>query len=304
MGEELSMSTVFKLASIARGMLIKLLNKSFPYLYLELKLPMALHIYFPPDAFAALEENLISRNIYFDPYSIRDADTIIDLGAHAGSFTIYAILYSKPETRIIAVEPSRRNYELLLNNLKLFENIIRDKKLEILVLRKAVWSQRGRFKFVDTGYSEGGHIDEAQYTREGTFIETITLDELIALSKGRVLVKMDIEGAELPVLTASKELHKVIKLAMEAHGREVYLVKALRLRGYECKIITYKLNPQLLFKEWLKVTPRIYGFIVAIYRFLALASSIIHPTITIVKAEKADKSQYPDKARITEAKTE
>jgi FkbM family methyltransferase len=289
MGEGLSMSTVFKLASIARGMLNKLLNKSLPYLYLELKLPMALHIYFPPDAFGALEENLF-RNIYFDPYSIRDADTIIDLGAHAGSFTIYALLHSKPGTRIIAVEPSGRNYELLLANLKLFRNIIRERKLEILVLRKAVWSQRGRFKFVDTGWSEGGYIDEAQYTREGTLIETITLDELIALSKGRILVKMDIEGAELPVLTASKELNKVIKLAIEAHGKEVFLVETLRLRRYDCKIITYKLNPQLL-KDWMKVKPRIYGFIVAIYRFLA--SSIIHPTITIIKAEKATRPQGP-----------
>ena len=294
------MSVAFKLASIARSMLIKLLNKSFPYLYLELKLPMALHIYFPPDAFGALEENLI-RNIYFDPYSIRDADTIIDLGAHAGSFTIYALLYSKPETRIIAVEPSERNYELLLANLKLFKDIIKEKKLEILVLRKAVWSQRGRFKFVDTGWSEGGYIDKAQYNQEGTYIETITLDELIALSKGRILVKMDIEGAELPVLTASKKLHKVTRLAIEAHGKEVFLIKTLRLRGYDCKIIMYKLNPQL-FKEWLKVKPRMYGFIVAIYRFLA--SNIIHPTITIVKAEKADKLRCAGKARITEVKTE
>jgi len=285
--EGLSMSVVFRLASIARGMLIKLLNKCFPYLYLELKLSMVLHIYFPPDAFGALEENLI-RNIYFNPYSICDADTIIDLGAHAGSFTIYALLYSKPGTRIIAVEPSRRNYELLLNNLKLFEDIIRERKLEILVLRKAVWSRRGKFKFVDTGWSEGGYIDEAQYNQEEHNVETITLDELIALSKGRVLVKMDIEGAELPVLTASKELNKVIRLAIETHGKEAYLVKTLRLRGFDCKILMYKLNPQL-FKDWLKVKPRIYGFIVAIYRFIA--SSIIHPTITIIKAEKVAKPQ-------------
>jgi len=280
------MGIVFKLASTARDMLNKLFNKSFPYLYLELKLPMTLRIYFPPDAFGALEENLI-RNIYFDPYSIRDADTIIDLGAHAGSFTIYTILYSKPRARIIAVEPSGRTSELLLANLKLFRNIIKEKKLEILVLRKAVWSRRGRFKFVETGWSESGYIDEAQYTREGTLIETITLDELISLSKGRILVKMDIEGAELPVLTASKELNKVTRLAIEAHGKGILLVKTLRLRGYDCKIITYKMNPQLS-KDWLKVKPRIYGFIIAIYRFLA--SSIIHPTITIIKAEKTDKS--------------
>jgi precorrin-6B methylase 2 len=87
-----------------------------------------------------LEENLLipKSNVYFDIHTIRNADTIIDLGAHSGSFTIYSLLHFKPRAKIIAVEPDRNNYRLLLNNLKIFESVINEKKLRVLALRKAV----------------------------------------------------------------------------------------------------------------------------------------------------------------------
>jgi hypothetical protein len=146
-----------------------------------------------------------------------------------------------------------------------------------------VWTQRGKFKFYDTGWSEGGYIDKTQHSRRGTYVETVILDDIIALSKGRTIMKVDIEGAEVSVLMALEKLYKVTELAIEAHGREDLLIKILRLHGYDCKVTIYKLNPQL-FKEWLKVRPKIYGFTIAIYRLLA--SSFFHPTITVVKATK------------------
>jgi FkbM family methyltransferase len=144
-------------------------------------------VYFPSDSFGALEENLlIGRNIYFDILSITEADTIIDLGAHAGSFTIYAILYSEPGARIIAVEPSNNNFIFLLANLKLFENVIKEKSLEILALKKAVWSYRGVLKFIDVSWSEGGYVTPSQSVHSKVHVEAITLDDILNLSKGKI----------------------------------------------------------------------------------------------------------------------
>ena len=277
------MSVLSRLANIGRSIFIKFLITTIPYIYIKLKDLHGISIYFPSDAFGALEENLMTRNIYFDSSSIGNADTIIDLGAHAGGFTIYAILYSRPGTRIIAVEPDKTNYMLLLANIKLLKNIIGEKKLKILVLNKAVWHKKARLPFKKTGWSEGGHLSEAETFKKGVFVDTITLDELIDLSRGRIIVKIDIEGAEMPVLIGSKKLYRVNELAIESHGNHVFLIKILKLFQYDCKVLIYRINPQL-FKSWLNIEPSFYGFLVALYR--VLASSMFHPTVLIVKAKK------------------
>jgi len=258
---------------------------SIPYLLLEFEEPVFLKLYFPPDGFGALEENLLipKSNVYFDIHTIGDADTIIDLGSHSGSFTIYSLLYSKPRAKIIAVEPDRSNYRLLLNNLKIFESIINKKKLRVLALRKAVWARTGTLKFIKTRWSEGGYVADIECD-EVTCVDVITLDDIINISSGRTIVKADIEGAEIPVLAASSKLSMVSELAIEAHGNTSYLIRLLKLKGYNPKIIVYRLNPHLA-RQWLKVKPKAYGLIIAIYRFLA--SSTYKPTITIVKATRS-----------------
>jgi FkbM family methyltransferase len=273
-----------RLLRSSRDILVGLLS-SIPYLLLEFEEPMFLKLYFPPDGFGALEENLLipKGNVYFDIHTIGNADTIIDLGAHSGSFTIYSLLHSKPRAKIIAVEPDRNNYRLLLNNLKIFESVINEKKLRVLALRKAVWARTGTLKFIKTRWSEGGYVAGVECD-EVTCVDAITLDDIINISSGKTIVKADIEGAEIPVLAASSKLSRVSELAMEAHGNTSYLIRLLKLKGYNPKIIVYRLNPHLA-RQWLKVKPKAYGLIIAIYRFLA--SSTYKPTITIVKASRS-----------------
>jgi FkbM family methyltransferase len=274
-----------RLLRSSRDILVGSLS-SIPYLLLEFEEPVFLKFYFPPDGFGALEENLLTpeSNVYFDIHTIGNADTIIDLSAHSGSFTIYSLLHSKPRAKIIAVEPDRSNYRLLLNNLKIFESIINEKKLRVLALRKAVWAKTGTLKFIKTRWSEGGYVAGIECD-EVTCVDAITLDDIINISSGKTIVKADIEGAEIPVLAASSKLSMYVsELAMEAHGNTSYLIRLLKLKGYNPKIIVYRLNPHLA-RQWLKVKPKAYGLIIAIYRFLA--SSTYKPTITIVKASRS-----------------
>jgi len=75
----------------------------------------------------------------------------------------------------------------------------------------------------------------------------------------------------------------VTKLVAETHDNEAILLKLLKLRGYDPKIMVYKLSP-CLFRYWLTVKPRIYGSIIAVYRLLI--ASAFKPTITLVKASR------------------
>jgi FkbM family methyltransferase len=272
-----------RLLLLAHRAFMSVLNK-IPYLRLKLGDSTGFNIYFPPDSFGALEENILTkRNVYFNQSSIYDADTIIDLGSHAGSFTIFAILHSKPRAKIIAVEPSEKNVRLLLANIKILEDTIREKQLDVHVLKKAVWIKRGSLTLIDTGWSEGGYVDNVMHHHKVIYVDAVTLDDILDFAMGKIIVKMDIEGAEVPVLASSRSLRKVTKLAVEAHGNEAMLLKLLKLRGYDPKIIVYKLSP-CLFKYWLTVKPRIYSSIIAVYRLLV--ASAFKPTITLVKASR------------------
>ena len=96
--------------------------------YLQIRYYLLPEIYLLTDGFGAFEENLLTEiNIYFGAETVKYADTIIDLGAHIGTFTLYAILHAKPNTCIIAVEPDRTNYRILLNNLIKLNKIIKEK---------------------------------------------------------------------------------------------------------------------------------------------------------------------------------
>lgn len=253
--------------------------------YLQIRYYLLPEIYLLTDGFGAFEENLLTEiNIYFGAETVKYADTIIDLGAHIGTFTLYAILHAKPNTCIIAVEPDRTNYRILLNNLIKLNKIIKEKNIKIITLNMAVWYKQGKFRFRNIGWSEGGYLTGDPCTsQDKECVDTITLDELIELSTGRIIAKIDIEGAELPVLLFSKNLTRISDIAMEPHGNETLVTKILSQYGYSVQYTEYKLNPTL-YKYWINISPKIFGISVAVYRLLV--STVLTPKITVLKATK------------------
>lgn len=95
------------------------------------------------------------------------------------------------------MEPSRKNFRLLLANIEMLKDVIKEKGLCIYTLRKAVWIKRGPSGFVDTGWSEGGHVSDAMHQRDVAHVDALTLDDVLDLGRGKVVVKMDIEGHEI-----------------------------------------------------------------------------------------------------------
>jgi len=203
---------------------------------------------------------------------------------------VYSLLRSKPGARVIAVEPDEDNFRLLLTNIKVLKNLVEEKRLRVLALRKAVWIKRGTLRFIKTVWSEGRHISNATHHRKTMCVDAITLDDVLDLSTGNVIVKIDIEGAEVAVLASSKKLKKAAQIAVEAHGNERRLLRLLKIHGYDPKIVVHKLSPHLA-RYWFAVRPRAYGLTIAVYRLLI--ANIFKPTITVIKALRSRPSDAP-----------
>jgi FkbM family methyltransferase len=158
----------------------------------------------------------------------RDATTFIDVGAFVGWLSVYAygILRKRKGTIIIAVEPDPKNYVALLENTKLCQFV---KTMNVAIYTRdneEVEFHLGRKD--SAGLSQSGsiyptyHDEEGLLSGESIFVKTIRLDTLIRRSGlDKVdLVKMDIEGAEYPVLTdPTLDLSKVENIIVEVHYR-------------------------------------------------------------------------------------
>ncbi len=149
---------------------------------------------------------------------LRPGDTVLDVGAHIGTYTIPIAQTIGPAGQVIAIEPLEEHYVLLQRNLE--RNRLTDRVQTI----RAVAGGEATFLGANTGNSgsarfgtEGGELDSA--------ILGVKLDDLAAT--GVSLVKIDVEGMEALVLRSAQELlHRdrpivVFETGPESDVREV-----------------------------------------------------------------------------------
>lgn len=157
-------------------------------------------------------------------------DPILDIGAHAGYFSLY-VRSLNPEVKIIAVEPEPNNIEFLKTQLdnNQFKNID--------IINAALSAKTGNRKFI---LSKDSHNHRLMKTGEGDTgkqvisVYTYSLSDLIKkciLNKVSVL-KMDIEGGEHEVFDSlnDDELKKIDTIIMEYHLRGGYSFKDIQVR--------------------------------------------------------------------------
>lgn len=166
------------------------------------------------------QDNEIIREILIEnQYSIGDkmdlSGNVLDIGAHIGIFTKYAI---SRKCKVIAVEPEEKNFKLLKINAP-----------EAVHIKKAVSSLKEAFLNVHEWRGELHRLDTV-----GTPVETVTLDELI--KEPIHLLKMDIEGGEYDALYNCRKIEMVDQIAMEYHfgiDKACKLIQFLEARGFE-----------------------------------------------------------------------
>lgn len=186
---------------------------------------------YEPNEFAFLDEIL------------QPGMSFVDVGANEGLYTVFAAAKVGMGGRVLALEPSRREYARLTDNVRL--NELRNVK----ALRIAASDFNGKARLRVAGYEHEGHNtlgelgQEVEFSREEE-VQARRLDDVLAeegVEKVDV-VKIDVEGAEEAVIRGMAEtlarhrpmmLMEVFDRALRAQGSSAKsLIDLLRSRGY------------------------------------------------------------------------
>jgi FkbM family methyltransferase len=127
---------------------------------------------------------------------LRPCDHVIDVGANVGDTALTASLQVGPKGRVWAIEPHPRTFQFLTGNIAL------NSAANITALKAAAASEPGRLTFGD-----GRRDDMNRVGEHGLYVEAERLDDLVH-DRRIDLLKIDVEGYELPVLKGAPQILK------------------------------------------------------------------------------------------------
>jgi FkbM family methyltransferase len=154
---------------------------------------------------------------YFESRSSSDKFLIIDAGANIGSSALY-FLASYPGVKLYAIEPDRRNSELLSLNVSRFEGA--------KVFKGAISSSDGELILNDPGLSDWGFRtstkSDSKHERGSYVVPSICPTSILSdpwIGDGVPLIfKIDIEGAESDLFTRDVQwMTKFALIIIELH---------------------------------------------------------------------------------------
>jgi len=150
-----------------------------------------------------------------DNFIIKPADVIVDIGAHIGSFSIWAARQA-PNGRVYAFEPNDENFFLLEENKKL------NGLTNLELYKLAVADKDGESTFFNSDHLSMSHSFFETGAENSTTVRTVSLAGILETNKIDHVdyLKIDAEGAEYLILlhTPPEALNKVDKILLEYHN--------------------------------------------------------------------------------------
>ncbi len=157
---------------------------------------------------------VLLRRSYFRYFEVDPGDSVIDIGAHIGTFSLFA--WASGAKRVLAFEPSPSNYAALLHNISLNKGCtVEPFNLAVHPTRSTVTLFEHSGKQTDQN-SIFGPRSEKYSVKE---VPAISLDDILDSNhlEDVDFVKLDAEGIEHELLEKSETLNRVRKLAIESH---------------------------------------------------------------------------------------
>jgi len=170
---------------------------------------------------------------------IKPGDTVYDIGANAGYFTLVMSKLVQSNGAVFSFEPDPANFMALSNN-------IQDNSLKVATpIQKAISDSTGELTFATFEYSLVGHIATKSTPDDATLIkvDAITLDDFVYKQgfPSPKFIKIDVEGAEDRVLFGADRVLREAKPVILAEVREgeIYenITRFLTERGYRFEFL-------------------------------------------------------------------
>jgi len=123
---------------------------------------------------------------------IKKGDTVLDLGANIGYYTLIFAKLVGDKGKVFAFEPEPNNFNLLKKNVEInsYQNVV--------LIPKAVSSKNGKHKLYIFDEDTGSHTLVANEKNQKYIeIDSVCLDDYLVKFDGKInFIKMDIEGFE------------------------------------------------------------------------------------------------------------
>ena len=136
--------------------------------------------------------------------AVERGDTVLDLGANLGYATVHLAKFVGETGRVIAVEPSQKNFEILQKNIQLngIEKIS-------TAFNLAIADKVGQTEFHLADETNLHSFLRTKHSKRSVTVQTETIDSLFERIGGFPnFIKMDVEGAEVEVLEVFVTFYK------------------------------------------------------------------------------------------------
>jgi FkbM family methyltransferase len=174
---------------------------------------------------------------------IKPGQTVYDVGANIGFFTILCSRLVGPQGKVYAFEPIPQNLATLRHNVALND------LANVTIVEQALSSSTGTAEMFVSPWSafhslnvEGATKQDNHGPQTGQItVRTVTLDEFVQGEGARVpdLVKIDVEGAELIVVAGMRETLRSVKplLLCELHDTNLDYGEFIDSIDYRVRVI-------------------------------------------------------------------
>jgi FkbM family methyltransferase len=144
---------------------------------------------------------------YFNDLSLRafpkeQSIRLLDVGAFDGD-TLKALLVKRPVSEAVLIEPDHSNFIRLAHNLKTWSSDI--PHLKSCAIPVGAGSEYGTFKISGSGDAASLHSDTSADTGLCDVVRVLPLDDILPTSNFDI-IKVDVEGHDLPALLGMKEI--------------------------------------------------------------------------------------------------